>query len=73
MEDCLRGRAIEDKGVFHFEVIADLCFTIMIQFFFQHAFLLFILFLALKPIAHDIKHTKSLVLPDRIYLNFLSS
>lgn len=36
-----RGRVVEDKGVFHFEVTADHCFSIMIQVFFQHASLLF--------------------------------
>lgn len=55
MEDCVRGKVIEDKGVFQYEVIADHCFTIMIQFFFNMNFLF--LFLALKHIAHNIKHT----------------
>jgi len=41
MEGCIRGMVIEDKGEFHSEVTADHCFSIMIQIFLQHTFLLF--------------------------------
>lgn len=65
---CDRETEKENKGVFHFEVTVDHIFQLRYKFSSNMHLFCFIFYL--KCIAHNIKHTKPLVLPDLIYLNF---